>query len=249
MQQAHWSRFTSNSLTLLASSVCTLALQCTAYADERNEDPAFKLTVGNYRFSESGNGIDANLRHSSVLGTSWVGYFNAGGLNANQFRGGWEHSLGDTVRVLPSLQVASGGFVGGSINIETGKTWFVGVGLGRTNLQPYFNLNFDPNDSFSLTGGYRAPAGVSYTLSYTRDNRDNPDQQHLHLIYRTPMNTSDRLTVDLLYKTGLVNGESINRVGATVTYDWPRFFMRLAYDPNTNFTPDNVVRISVGSRF
>jgi len=48
---------------------------------------------------------------------------------------------------------------------------------------------------------------------------------------------------------GLVNGESISKVGATVTYDWPRFFIRLAYDPNTNFTPDNVWRVSIGSRF
>ena len=107
-----------------------------AHAQGAGEDPTFKLTVTGHRFSESGNGADINLRHSSDWGTQWLGYFNASGLDAHQFRGGWERSFGDTVRVLPSLQIASGGFVGGSISIETGKTWFVGAGLGRTNLRP-----------------------------------------------------------------------------------------------------------------
>ena len=237
-------------LTSLSAAVAVaMAFSSASYADERGDDPAFKLTVGEHHFSESGNGVDVNLRHSSVLGTTWVGYFDASGLDAHQFRAGWEHSYGDTVRLLPSIQMASGGFVGGSINVETGKTWFVGAGFGRTNLRPYFNLNYDPNDAWSLSGGYRAADGVSYALSYIRDDRENPDQQHFHAVYRTPINDSDRLTFDVLYKRGLVNGESISKVGATMTYDWPRFFVRLAYDPNTNFTPDNVWRVSIGSRF
>ena len=219
------------------------------HADERADDPNFKLTLGLQNFSESGRGVDANLRHASGLGTTWVGYFDADGLDAHQLRGGWDQSFGDAVRLSPSLQVASGGFVGGSINLETGKTWFVGAGYGRTNLRPYFNLNYDPNDAWSLSGGYRAADGVSYALSYTRDNRENPDQQHLHMIYRTPINERERLTVDVLYKRGLVNGDRIRKLGATVTYDWPSYFIRLAYDPKTNFTPDNVLRVSVGTRF
>ena len=235
--------------SLAAAVVAAMAFSGTTYADEGGDDPAFKLTVGGHRFSESGHGVDVNLRHSSVLGTAWVGYFNASGLDAHQLRGGWEHSFGDTVRFLPSIQMASGGFVGGSINVETGKTWFVGAGLGRTNLRPYFNLNYDPNDAWSLSGGYRAADGVNYVLSYTRDNRENPDQQHLHMIYRTPINERERLTVDVLYKRGLVNGDRIRKLGATVTYDWPSYFIRLAYDPKTNFTPENVWRLSVGTRF
>jgi PAS domain S-box-containing protein len=34
-----------------------------------------------------------------------------------------------------------------------------------------------------------------------------------------------------------------------VTYDWPRFFVRLAYDPKTNFTPVDARRLSIGTRF
>ena len=235
--------------SLSVAVVAAMAFSGTTYADEGGDGPAFKLTIGGHRFSESGNGVDVNLRHSSVLGTAWVGYFNASGLDAHQLRGGWEHSFGDSVRFLPSIQIASGGFVGGSINVETGKTWFVGAGLGRTNLRPYFNLNYDPNDAWSLSGGYRAADGVSYALSYTRDNRENPDQQHFHMVYRAPINDRDRFTLDVLYKRGLVNGDRISKVGATVTYDWPRYFIRLAYDPKTNFTPENVLRVSVGTRF
>ncbi len=232
--------------TMLVATVCGWSASC--HADEHADNPNFKLTLGIQDFSESGRGVDVNLRHASELGNTWVGYFDANGLDAHQLRGGWDQSFGDTVRLSPSLQVASGGFVGGSINLETGKTWFVGAGYGRTNLRPYFNLNYDPNDAWSLSGGYRAD-GVSYTLSYTRDDRENPDQQHLHAIYRAPVNGGDRLTADLLYKRGLVNGESISKLGATFTYDWPRTFVRLAYDPNTNFSSDNVVRVSVGTRF
>lgn len=233
--------------TIVVAMACGWAGAC--HADERADDPNFKLTLGLQNFSESGRGVDLNLRHSSEeLGTTWLGYFDADGLDAHQLRGGWDQSFGDTVRVSPSLQIASGGFVGGSINLETGKTWFVGAGYGRTNLRPYFNLNYDPNDAWTLSGGYRAD-GVSYTLSYTRDDRENPDQQHFHAIYKTPIHGSDHLTMDFLYKRGMVNGDSIAKLGATLTYDWPRMFVRLAYDPNTNFSSDDAVRLSVGSRF
>lgn len=236
-------------VSVSALAVAAIAFPCASHADDRGDAPAYKLTVGGQYFSESGNGVDVNLRHSSELGTTWVGYFDASGLDAHQLRGGWDRTFGDTVRLSPSLQFASGGFVGGSVNVETGNTWFVGAGYGRTNLRPYFNLNYDPNDSWSLSGGYRAADGVSYSLSYTRDDRENPDQQHFHAVYRAPVNDADRLTVDVLYKHGLVSGESISKMGATITYDWPRLFVRLAYDPNTNFTQDNVLRVSFGSRF
>jgi len=236
-----WSRFL---LTMALLASCGTVL-----AQDGDADPAFKLTLGSYRFSDSGNGLDANLRNTSAIGTTWLGYFDASGLDSHQLRAGWDQTYGDAVRWSPSLQLASGGFAGGSINVETGKTWFVGAGYGRTNLAPYYNLNFDPNDAWTLSGGYRVPDGVSYSLSYTRDDRENPDQQHLHAVYRVPVNGGDRFTLDLLFKRGLVNGDSINRVGVTLTYDWPRFFVRLAFDPNTNFTSDDVIRTSIGTRF
>lgn len=219
------------------------------HAQDSANSADFKLTVGAFKFSESGSGVDVNLRHSSDYGNVWLGYFRAPKLDANQWRVGWDKTFGESIRIQPSVQVASGGFVGGSLNVETGETWVVGAGLGRTNLRTYYNLNFDPNDAWSLLAGYRAENGQSYTASYVRDNRENPDQQHFHLTSRTPLAGKERLTLDLLYKRGLVDGQRISKIGGTITYDWPRFFVRLAYDPNTNFTPDNAWRLNVGTRF
>lgn len=211
-------------------------------------DDPFKLTAGYYRMSENGNAVDVNLRHSSDYGNAWLGYFRAPAIEARQWRAGWDRSFGEAVRLQPSVQVASGGFVGGSLNVETGSTWVAGAGLGRTNLRPYYNLNFDPNDSWTLLAAYRADGGRSLSASYVRDNRQNPDQQHFHLTLREPVGESRRLTVDVLYKRGLVDGSRIARAGATVTWDWAKYFVRLAYDPKTNFTLDDAWRLSVGIR-
>lgn len=231
-------------LTLLAA---VFALSLTT--SSRAADDPFKLTAGYYRMSENGHGVDLNVRYSSDAGNVWLGVFRAPALDAYQWRGGWDRSFGEAVRVQPSVQVASGGFVGASLNIETGSTWVAGAGLGRTNLRPYYNLNFDPNDAWSLLAGYRGDQGLNVTASYTRDNRQNPDQQHFHLIVRSHVFGGDRLTGDLLYKRGLVDGRRIARAGFTVTYDWPRYFVRMAYDPYSNFSADHVWRLSAGIRF
>ena len=52
-----------------------------------------------------------------------------------------------------------------------------------------------------------------------------------------------------LRSIGNVEGEYIRRWGGTLTYDWPRFFVRVARDPNTNFTTVDSWRLSVGTRF
>ena len=71
----------------------------------------------------------------------------------------------------------------------------------------------------------------------------------MHLIDRTPVNGDQRLTLDGLYKTGLVSGVTVRELGFSATYDWPRFFVRAAWDPKVNFTPQDMFRLSVGTRF
>ena len=237
---------------LLCLAALTALAATSALADE---DPApFKLTTGVYHLSggglPSGNALDVNLRHTSELGNIWVGIYRAPVLDVSQLRAGWDRTFTwGPVRVTPSLQWATAGFWGGSIAAETGDSWFVGAGLGRTNLRPYANLNFDPNDSWSLSGGYRWADNRALTLLLVRDNRENPDQQHLHLTYRMPVEGGQRLTLDLLAKRGLVDGEPIRRVGASVAYDWPRHFVRVAWDPKVNFTAQDMLRLSAGLRF
>lgn len=40
-----------------------------------------------------------------------------------------------------------------------------------------------------------------------------------------------------------------DRLGLSVGYDWPRYFVRLSYDPGLNLTPADVLRFSAGLRF
>lgn len=212
-------------------------------------DAAYKLTTGAYSLSGHTTGWDVNLRRSSGAGNVWVGYFRLASQEMTQWRAGWDHSYGTAVRVSPSIQFASGGFVGGSVQVETGDPWFAGAGLGRTNLRPYWNLNFDPNDAYMLSAGHRSADNQLFMVQLVRDNRLNPDQRHLHLIWRQPLPEGERLTLDALHKAGLVDNERIRRWGFSATYDWPRWFVRLAWDPKTNFTPADAWRLSVGSRF
>ena len=213
------------------------------------EPVAYKFTTGMYRMSDHATGWDVNLRRSSDLGNVWLGYFRLAQQDTTQWRAGWDHSYGTAVRVSPSIQLASGGFVGGSVQAETGDPWFVGAGLGRTNLRPYWNLNFDPNDAYTLSAGHRSTQNQLFMVQLVRDNRQNPDQRHLHFTWRQPMAAGERLTLDALYKTGLVEGQHIRRWGFSAGYDWPEWFVRLAWDPKTNFTPADAWRLSVGSRF
>jgi len=215
---------------------------------------AYKFTAGNYQLSGGGlpaaSGLDINLRATGSFGNAWLGWYGLPSQNVKQARAGWDSTYKlDLVRLTPSLQIASGGFVGGSVSVETGETWFVGAGAGRTNLRNYANLNFDPNDAWMLSGGYRSADNQSLALQVVRDNRLNPDQQNMHLVYRTPINGSDRLTLDLLQKKGLVGGAPISRTGLSVGYDWPRYFVRVTWDPQANFTVQDMLRLSAGTRF
>ncbi|MES2510307.1 MAG: hypothetical protein V4625_10280 [Pseudomonadota bacterium] len=215
---------------------------------------AFKFTSGLYQLRggglPTGEALDLNLRASGRFGNAWLGQFRSPSQAITQTRIGWDRTFDfGAVRVVPSLEVASGGYAGASIYGEAGTSWFAGAGLSRTNLQNFVNLNFDPGDSYTLAAGYRWSGNQALTLSRIRDNRLNPDQQNVHLIYRGAVNGNHRLTLDGVYKTGLVAGVMAREVGLSATYDWPRFFVRAAWDPKVNFTTQDMLRLSVGTRF
>jgi hypothetical protein len=47
----------------------------------------------------------------------------------------------------------------------------------------------------------------------------------------------------------LSRGPSAERLGLSVSYDWPRYYMRLAYDTGANPVPRDSLRFSAGLRF
>ena len=231
-----------------------LAADAQADAEKPSEGPVaepFKATAGLYRYSGAQYALDLNLRYTSAsLGNFWGGYYDSRDLDDRQGRVGWDRVfLIGPVRLLPSAQVATAGFVGGGFAAEIGLPFFIGGGLGRTNLKPYINLNFDPNDAYLVSAGWRGDDGRLAMIQYIRDNRENPDQRNTHFIYRAPLLRSQRLTLDILYKQGLVDGPMIRKWGASVGLDWSRWFARVAWDPNENFTTLDMWRFSVGARF
>lgn len=197
-----------------------------------------------------GNGVDLNLRYSRGDSNVWMGWFHSARLDLTQWRAGWDDRIKlGPVAVIPSLQVASGGFIGGSVAAEVGELWFSGIGLGRTNLRDYINLNFDPNDAWFVYGGLNDEGHQQIEIQLVRDNREHPDQQHVHLVWRRHLRDDERLTLDLLFKQGTVEDRFVRRTGLSVRYDWSHWYVRLAWDPLVNFTAQDMARLQIGRRF
>lgn len=232
----------------------TTALQASdTLAASPADASVWKLSTGIYVLSGGGQrtaqALDENLRHSGSHGNGWLGWYGQNPQGPRQWRAGWDHLFdAGSVRFQPSLQLAAGGFVGGSVYAEAGDAWFAGFGAGRTNLRTYVNLNFDPNDMVMLALGHRRGA-EQLQVQLVADTRQNPDQRHIHLNWRMPQEGGQRLTWDLLFKRGNVEGERIHRVGASVTQDWPVWSLRAAWDPKVNFSSQNMLRVSLARRF
>src|SRR5262249_15752322 len=77
--------------------------------------PANKLTVAYYDFSSSKSGVDVNLRHTFSSTTGWIALYHQGD-GFDQARAGYEYDYhGKWLTVVPSVQVASHGFVGATL--------------------------------------------------------------------------------------------------------------------------------------
>jgi len=225
-------------------------MEATAWADDT--DPlhthSWKLTVGEYLYSGySGSDINLRWRHQDT--DVWVGLYKDQ-VQGAQSRTGIDTSVDITglVQLQPSLQLASSGFVGGSLNLQVGDAWYAWGGIGRTNLKPYFNLNFDPNDAVTLGIGHRTAAGDLYSVFVVADDRLHTQQKDWHINAR--IHVSDmRVTLDVLRKTGMGDSGPVEGWGFSATWDFPRWFLRVARDPNQNFSTQDAWRLSVGARF
>jgi hypothetical protein len=100
----------------------------------------------------------------------------------------------------------SRGFLGASATLElsNGKEapYFGLLGFGRTNLKPYYNLNFDPNDSTLLGAGWRPDCTNLVTVYQVHDDRLRTGQRVTHLVLRRQTGEQSRLTVDLFRRAG-----------------------------------------------
>lgn len=232
---------------LLAAALLTCAATTQA-ADANANSMPWKLTAGGY-FYDGYSGSDVNLRWRSNDTSTWLGVYTDQSFGT-QARAGADTSIdaGKYLKIQPSLQVASGGFVGGSLNLQAGDSWFGIAGIGRTDARPYFNLNFDPNDAVTFGGGHHAANGAAYMLFVVADDRFHTGQRDWHANAQIPFGDA-HATVDLMHKSGLGDAGRISAWGCSANWDWPKYFIRLAYDPYQNFFAQNAWRFAAGVRF
>jgi hypothetical protein len=210
--------------------------------------PPWKLTFGEYAYANYA-GSDVNLRWRADGTSAWVGAYRDS-VFGSQVRVGADTAVnfGEYLQLQPSIQAATPGFVGGSLNIQAGNTWYGLVGFGRTDARTYFNLNFDPNDAVTVGGGHHAANGISYLVFVVADDRFHTGQRDWHANVQIPFGES-HATFDLLRKSGLSDAGPITGWGFTANWDWPKWFLRLAYDPYQNFSAQNAWRFATGVRF
>lgn len=222
-------------------------VQAHAQSDDSDQHP-FKLTVGYYQYADD-QGKDVNLRWQHGSTHVWGGHYEDHGFGA-QDRIGADTSMdvSEMVSVQPSVQAATGGFVGGSLNAQVGHDWYGLVGFGRTNLKPYFNLNFDPNDAITLGAGHQFANGQNWSVFVVHDDRLHTGQTDWHLTARIPV-ADDRLSLDLMHKAGEGDSGYVKAWSLSATWDFPRWFLRLALDPKQSFSAEDAWRLSGGVRF
>jgi hypothetical protein len=237
----------------LASFLAACATGARAADADSDKAPLWKLTAGDYRYSGGYSGADINLRWHPDVSDAWIGFYSDRAVGT-QWRGGADTTFavpwpgGWNVQLQPSVQGASGGFAGASLTLQAGTTWFGVAGIGRTDLKPYFNLNFDPNDSITAGVGWQDDAADLVSLTWIGDDRLHTGQRDVHLLGRRPM-LGARLVVDILFKRGESDAGFIKAWGESVTWDHDAWFFRLARDPKQNFGAQDATRIVVGARF
>lgn len=212
---------------------------------------AFKFTPSVYSHREAPQATDLNLRGNLGPHALWVGQYQQAGFG-EQLRVGYEYTAAPAWgQVVYSAQAAEGGFAGGSVTAQLGHEVYAIAGWGRTNLQPYYNLNFDPNDALTLGLGSRWQERHQISLVQTRDDRLHTGQRVTHLLWRWQVNEDQRMSLDLADKRGRseASGPWLRGNSVTLTWDWRGHFVRLARDRKVNFSDDTQTRLSIGWLF
>ncbi len=233
---------------------CLLSMVSVQAANAAPDDSAsrinYKLTTSYYQASDDNNAVDVNLRGNLGSHTAWIGeYGDRDGFR--QFRTGYEYSPDYGIfRPTFSAQLASGGFIGGSISTEVGGDTFGIIGIGRTNLRDYYNLNFDPNDAITFGVGTRTIEHQEFSLFQVFDDRLGTEQRISHFVWRYKPSDSQRITLDASYKTGIdADDVFIHGYGLSVDYSYDQYFARVAREQHANFASSDLTRFSIGLHF
>ena len=208
-----------------------------------------KLTVSAYFVGKDKN-LDLNLRHTFGAVVAWAGYYlDTGGPPQGRLGGEYDAQWG-ILSLVPTIQLGTNGLVAGSIYSELGGKAFLIGGFSRTNLKPFYNLSFDPNESIQAGGGVRLSGQDRLSAFIIFDDRLSTGQQDTHVVLRHHLGKSSRLTLDGIFKSGHTDdGRFVRALGWIVSFQRGRYFSRVAWDPYVNFTEDRMIRVGGGLRF
>lgn len=216
---------------------------------------AWKISLGRYSDSASGMASDINLRGSTNNFSFWLAQYSDA-TNYTQTRTGIEQQSALPIgRLISSIQLASGGFIGGSatwdLRQSDNQLFAPMVGWGRTNGATYYNLNFDPNDSVLLGATFSAPKDGIITMYRIQDDRFHTGQKVTHLAYRFNTNMKTRWTIDLFHREGRIDTESptYSGTGLSLALDYERYQIKLVRDPKSNFSNADMSRTVLGIRY
>jgi hypothetical protein len=212
----------------------------------------WKITFTQHLTQGEQDAFDLNLRGADGATVFWLGYYRRAS-EFEQTRVGLERWLTyDWGKLLLSGQAATQGFLGLASQAEIGKDRVrLIAGFGRTNLRPYYNLNFDPNDAITLGVVADLPHDLRASVFAVHDDRLHTGQTVIHAVLRTSNDPAHRWTIDVSQRRGPLGdgGARVHRAGVAVTFDRAPYFGRVAIDPNANFSGRNMVRLGFGARF
>ncbi|SNS63055.1 hypothetical protein SAMN06265795_104207 [Noviherbaspirillum humi] len=206
-----------------------------------------KFTPSFYQSSDGNHAFDANLRGNHGPHALWLGWYRDRE-DFRQLRGGYEYTQDFSYgRTVWSVQAASGGFLGGSANMQVGDPVYALLGFGRTNLRSYVNLNFDPNDAITVGLGARFRSGTEVLAYHLWDDRLGTNQRVTHAYMHQNLSATERFSIDFSVKHGTSSsGDYVRGRALTLTYAWGRTFIRYAHDEYANFGMATQNRFSIG---
>ena len=255
----HQFGFSPKLVAVLLACACEAALAIEDRADSEPAGPArgiaWKLTPTIQSETARRSAFDLNLRGNRDDDTFWIGHYQRGS-EFRQTRAGYEHQFSVPVgKITASAQYATRGFLGGSVTLEASAAaqWVGLLGWGRTNLKPYYNLNFDPNDSVLIGAGWRPDERTALTVFQVLDDRLGTGQRVTHFVLRQKTGARTRWTFDVFNRRGRIDSdpdsERIDATGFALTCDYEPWFARVAWDPRVNFENSNMTRVAFGVRF
>lgn len=216
---------------------------------EHADELKSKVTLAVYGLSNDIN-VDINLRHQFGPVVAWVaGFYDPKGDSLARIGGEYDFQY-KWLLLVPTLEIGTNGALAGSLYGEMGAKTYAIAGYSQTNGKPFNDLFFDPSESVQLGLGRKVNNYDKLYGYVIFDVRLHTHQQDTHVLWRHRLNAKNGITLDFLYKSGRADdGLYIRNAGLGLYYDRPRWFWKAYYDPNVNFSHQDMVRLGAGLKF